>query len=63
MINGHLYRMRGWVAQGVSMDEIAHRFRNVYSREEIESFLAPPKRRRRRKVTSDEQGLDMQPGT
>lgn len=44
MKNGDLYRIQGWLKSGVSMDEVAHRFRNIYSREEIEKFL--PKERK-----------------
>ncbi len=59
MRNGHLYRMRAWLAEGVDMDEICHRFRNIYDAEEIESFLKPKKKRGRPRKADAEQSLDM----
>ncbi len=58
MINGHLYRIQGWLKSGVSMDEVCRRFRNLYTREEIESFLPGERRTIRKKrvakATTDE---------
>lgn len=54
MKNGDLYKIQGLLKSGTSFDDIVHRFRNVYSREEIESFLTPPKRRGRPKKTYEE---------
>lgn len=54
MKNGDLYRMQGLLKTGSSLDDVINRFKNRYSREEIESFLTPPKRRGRPKKTYEE---------
>lgn len=49
MRNGDLYKMTNLLKQGTSLEHIHRLWRNEYSPEEINKFLAPPKKRGRPK--------------
>lgn len=55
MRNGDLYKMQGMHRIGLSVEEIAKRFRASYTLEEIQPFFPEkPKRGRPKKVADDE---------